>query len=420
MSDSLDPVPSTASSESVILALVSAVQFVNILDFIMVMPMGPDFAAALDIPSSELGLIGGSYTAAAAFSGLVLSPLLDRVGRRRALCIAMAGLAISTALGGLAQGIGTLLLARVCAGFFGGPATSVAIAIVADAVPPERRGRAMGIVMGAFAAASVLGVPAGLELAALWGWRAPFIGVGLLGAAVTVLAATRLPAFREHLARTGPKVSTLDLLALPVVRWSFTATAVAMVGVFSLIPNLAAFVQFNRDFPREHLSALYFAGGIVAFFTTRIAGKLTDRLGSARVSTVGVALFVTVVVFGVVDPVLPVPAMFVGFMLGNSTRMVPMNALTSRVPSPEQRARFLSVQSAVQHLASAAGAVVSSRMLATLPSGSLQGIGRVGMLSAVLACLQPLLLFAVERRVRALEAARRQAAIHPAEAAALV
>ena len=52
-------------SETAIVALVAAVQFVNILDFLMVMPMGPDFAVALGIPSSKLGYIGGSYTAAA-------------------------------------------------------------------------------------------------------------------------------------------------------------------------------------------------------------------------------------------------------------------------------------------------------------------------------------------------------------------
>ena len=51
----------------------------------------------------------------------------------------------------------------------------------------------MGSVMGAFSAASVLGVPAGLELSQLGGWRAPFIGVGALGVAVVVLAAVALP-----------------------------------------------------------------------------------------------------------------------------------------------------------------------------------------------------------------------------------
>ena len=47
-------------SERTIVFLVGAVQFVNILDFMIVMPLGPDFAVGLDIPISKLGYIGGS------------------------------------------------------------------------------------------------------------------------------------------------------------------------------------------------------------------------------------------------------------------------------------------------------------------------------------------------------------------------
>src|SRR5688572_29947148 len=139
--------PSRGLSERTLLLLVGAVQFVNILDFMMVMPLGPDFAKGLGIPESQLGLIGGSYVAAAAISGLLAARFLDRFDRRPALAVAMLGLVAGTAAGGLATGLPSLLAARILAGCFGGPAASLAISIVADAVPPERRGRAMGAVM---------------------------------------------------------------------------------------------------------------------------------------------------------------------------------------------------------------------------------------------------------------------------------
>jgi len=44
----------------------------------MVMPMGPDFAAALGIPMSHLGIVGGAYTASATVVGIAGSLLLDR------------------------------------------------------------------------------------------------------------------------------------------------------------------------------------------------------------------------------------------------------------------------------------------------------------------------------------------------------
>src|SRR5437762_462728 len=101
-------IPFTARERTVVL-LVAAVQFVNILDFVIVMPMGPDFAAALGIPSSKLGMIGGSYTAAAAVSGLAGSFFLDRFDRRPALGVAMLGLVAGTGMGGMATGFGTLI-----------------------------------------------------------------------------------------------------------------------------------------------------------------------------------------------------------------------------------------------------------------------------------------------------------------------
>jgi predicted MFS family arabinose efflux permease len=59
----------------------------------------------------------------------------------------MLGLVLGTLSGAFAQGLGTLMLARVIAGAFGGPATSLAYSIIADIIPPERRGRAMGAVI---------------------------------------------------------------------------------------------------------------------------------------------------------------------------------------------------------------------------------------------------------------------------------
>ena len=60
-----------ALSERRLLFLIGTVQFVNVLDFMMVMPLGPDFAGALGIPTAQLGLVGASYTASAAASGIL-------------------------------------------------------------------------------------------------------------------------------------------------------------------------------------------------------------------------------------------------------------------------------------------------------------------------------------------------------------
>src|SRR5437773_5557811 len=73
-----------ALSERKLVFLLACVQFVNIVDFMMVMPMGPTFAVALGIPVSRLGVVISVYTAAAALAGVLGAMFLDRFDRKRA------------------------------------------------------------------------------------------------------------------------------------------------------------------------------------------------------------------------------------------------------------------------------------------------------------------------------------------------
>ncbi len=389
------------ASERSVLFLVGAVQFVNILDFMMVMPLGPDFADALGMPAAAIGQVGGAYTASAAVSGLLGAFVLDRFDRRVALAVAVFGLVLGTAAGGFATGLGTLLLARVVAGFFGGPATSLAMSIVTDLVPPERRGQALGKVMGAFAAASVLGVPAGLELARLAGWRAPFFAVAALGLLINAGAIWLLPPMRGHLARTEAHPNVLDLLGRPVVRWSYLLTACTFMAGFILIPNVSTYVQGNLGYPRDRLGVLYLVGGLFSFVGLRALGKLVDRFGSVAVGTAATVGMIAITLAWFVDyhPAVPILLLFVAFMVTSSGRNVAYNTLVSKVPRPHERARFMSVQSAVQHMAAAVGAFLSAELLVQHPDGSLGGVGRVAWASIVIAALTPYVMLEVTKRL---------------------
>lgn len=97
-------------------------------------------------------------------------------------------------------------------------------------------------------------------------------------------------------------------------------------------------------------------------------------------------------------------------MVASAFRMVPVQALTSRVPAPEERARFMSAQSVAQHLGAATGALVASRMLWQLPGGRLGGMSGVAYLAAALAAVVPGLLYFVELRVRRENGDARRAA----------
>lgn len=413
MSQATRPAAPTALTpdERRITLVIAAVQFINILDFMMVMPLGPDFARALGIPAAHIGYIGGSYTAAAAVAGLIGSMLLDRFDRRRALAVAMAGLIVSTALGGLAWDFPSLLAARVLAGLFGGPAVAVAIATLTDRVAPQRRGQAMGAVMSAFSLSAIAGVPVGLELALYGGWRLPFFAVAAAGLVVAVAAIAILPPQRGHLAagagagagvKTGAWVRMTALLSRRKVWLAYATVALVQVQQFMIVPNIAAYVQGNLGFPRDHLSLVYMTGGTLSFFAARWAGRLVDRHGSSAITfaaTVGLSVVIFTAFIGY-RPWMPVLGLFPFFMTFVGVRMVANGAAFSRVPDPQERAGFMALVSAVQHLSSALGAFLSAEILTNAPDGRLEHVSTMATVSIAIGLAIPLLTLWLERATR--------------------
>jgi len=388
-----------------VIVLVALVQLVNVLDFVMVMPLGQDFARALAIDESRLGLIGGSYTAAAAVSGLLSARFLDRFDRRRALAVAMLGLVCATAAGGLAVGLPSMMAARIAAGAFGGPATSLSLAIVADVVPPERRGKAMGVVMAAFAVASVIGVPAGLAAAQAGSWRTPFFALAIIGLTVVFYAVSQLPALRLHLQR-GAVVATptLTLLKRRDMQLMLASAGAMTLSIFMIVPYVRSFLVNNYGYPEDRILYLYLFGGVGSFLVVQFTGRAVDRFGSTPVALLGTFMVTSCLLVGFLPdhPVLPVMVVFVAFMSTASLRGVPMSALSSKLPAPHERAQYMSLQSATQHIASSIGAIGAAQILASDPvTHRLLHVPVIVVASVAVGATMPVLMWRVERGVRA-------------------
>ncbi len=94
-----------------------------------------------------------------------------------------------------------LFIARACSGAFGGILGSLVQTIVADSTPFERRGKALGTVIGSISASTVAGVPLSLFLAnhiESLGWRAPFIFIGLVSVLILYIGYRNIPKISGH------------------------------------------------------------------------------------------------------------------------------------------------------------------------------------------------------------------------------
>lgn len=375
-----------ARSERTILATLAAVQFTHILDYMIMMPLGAGLMKEFSLSPAQFSQLVAAYGGAAAVAGLLGGLFLDRIDRKRALTWLYVGFTLSTLACALAPSHHALLAARLAAGACGGLAGAVVVAMVADAVPPERRGRGMAFVMSAFPLASVAGVPLGIALSNRLGWHAPFFLLAVLGAPILFSISRFLPHRppASGAAAISPLAQLRGLLAEPVHWRGFAVTAALVSAGGCIIPFMAPSLVTNVGVTEELLPLVYFFGGAATFFSTPFIGRLTDRhdklhvLAVLTVPAVGAALLVTHL--GPI-PLWAVLLVTTLFFVGMSGRFGPASTLVANAVEPRFRGGFMSINSAVQQGASAAANLLGGALIGRDAAGHLVGYGRVGWLS---------------------------------------
>ncbi|MFO0911146.1 MAG: MFS transporter, partial [Isosphaeraceae bacterium] len=386
------PAAATSSGPSLqanaILLVLAAVQFTNIVDFMIVMPLGQQLMRSLAIDTFRFGLIVSSYTIAACVAGLIAAMVVDRFDRKRAFLSLYAGFLVGTLCCGLAQTYTLLLVARVVTGAFGGILGGMALSIVGDVFPEEKRGAATGALMSAFALASVAGVPLGIELGTRFDWHAPFFFLAALGTLILPIALFVLPHLRGHLegAGAGHEGAVAELrktLANPAHWRAFALVVSLMLGGFLVIPYISPYMVSNVGVSERSLSLLYMFGGASTLFAAPLIGRLADRYGKLQVYRI-VAPAAALMMLAVTHlPRVGLPlaiAATAGLMVGNAGRMVVAMAMVTSCVEPRRRGSFMSVNSAVQHLSTGLGAFLGGAIVTKSADGTLTHFPLVGWL----------------------------------------
>ena len=368
--------------EKVLILFLVAVQFANIVDFMILMPLGPRLMETFQIPPSKFGALVSAYTFSAGIFGLIAAPLMDRFERKTSMLWALAGFAAGTLFCGFAPNYHFLLAARILAGAFGGLISSVAVAMVADAVPLHRRGAAMGKMMTSFALASVLGVPLGIFCANKLGWHAPFRILGALAACVWVAALVGLPKVpRAHRSTEGAWRSLREIFMHSRHWLAFAFTTAMMFAGFVMIPFISPAFVMNGGLTNEQLPFIYLAGGFCTLFSMPLIGKLADKHGLFKVfavmslCTMAPMYLITHMGHTSLWYALILTAFF---MVCGSGRFTPGITLVTSTVDPRHRGGFMSVNTACQQLASGFASLTAAMILTTGPGGAIVGYGTVG------------------------------------------
>ena len=378
------------SKERWILFLLATINFTHILDFMIMMPLGNFLMPHFNISPSYFSLIVAAYPITAFFSSIIAAFYVDRYDRKKVLLFAYAGFLIGTLFCGIAPDAWFLMLARVVTGLFGGLIGAQVLSIIADIFPYEKRGRAMGSIFMAFAAASVFGVPFSLYLAGLFSWHAPFIFIALLGWVIVPMIYRFLPSMNSHVDTEAKRLTPWEAMGMIVRNGSqvnaLLLSGMLMFGHFLLIPFINPFMEFNKGFTKTQTPLIYMVGGACSLIASSVIGKLADDYGKFRIFLVAVlvSLFPILLITSLPDFSLWVTLSIFGLWFAASTsRSIPAQAMISTVVEPSERGRFMSFNSSFQQLFTGMASLVSGVIVSKAADGRIMHYNRVGYLSAL-------------------------------------
>lgn len=395
-------------NERLLLVLLGAIQFTNIVDFMIMMPMGDILKKALQIGPGKYSLLVSSYGLAAGLTSFLGVFYLDYLDRKKALLVAYLGFMLGTLSSALIPTTSNpelnyylFISTRILTGITGGLLGGLVMSIVGDVIPLERRGKAMAIVTIAFSLASIIGIPISLALVDMFGgnWHAPFYGVSLLSVPIWLVALKYIPAMNAHIAAARGRKNRFETIRLafttPQQRSALLFTVLLVLGQFTVISFLTPFYVNNVGIQQIDLKYIYLCGGIASVFSGFMIGRWVDSLGRFRVFTIFALLSIIPVLIITNLPVVPlwvvlVIATFFFIFIGG--RMIPANTITSAVVPPQHRAGFMSLNSACMSFAGGCSALIAGSLITQTDENSpIRGYEYVGYV-AVAATFGSLLL----------------------------
>jgi multidrug resistance protein len=281
------------------LAVLIAVNFVDMIGFMIVLPLLPFYALKLHATPETIGHLIAAFSIAQLLAAPIWGRLSDRYGRRPALLIGLSASAMAYVVFGLATSVWLLFLSRLVQGA-GGGTTGVAQAYVADTVQQADRARALGWLSAATSAGVMVG-PAIGSFAAHFGQAAP----GMIAAALCLInvffAWKWLPESHKEPAPVSTTVrKPIWHLAWIALRHPATAIGrllwiygVGMLAFASMTSVMALYLGAEFSIDETTIGYVFLYVGVLSFvMRSLLLGPIVDRIGETWAMRIGTVLLV--------------------------------------------------------------------------------------------------------------------------------
>lgn len=278
--------PENREFRNAILALAIGAFAIGTSEF-AAMGLLPYFAADLGITDPQAGHVISAYALGVVIGAPLTSMMGAKLPRRRYLAALIAFYGIMNLLAAALPGLAALTVMRFLAGLPHGGFLGVAMLYAADALPAGQRARGAAQVLMGLTIANIFGVPLAGAMGQGIGWRWGFALPGLI-ALISAWAILRL-APRVGGDPDARPLDELQALRNPRVLWTLAVGAIGFGGLFAVYSYLTAAILATSDGPGWTIPLALAVFGLGGTLGTWFAGRVTERLGTARAAYVSLA-----------------------------------------------------------------------------------------------------------------------------------
>ncbi|WP_137044735.1 MFS transporter [Pseudolabrys sp. FHR47] len=206
-------------------------------------PIVPQIADGLGTDAATAALLSTAYALPLAIVQPVLGALADMFNKTRLILICLAIVAAATIAGALVTSFPLMVASRVLTGIGAGGLVPIAFAVLGDLVPVKDRQVAMGRLLFAIMSGNLLGATASGAIGDLFGWRAVFIVMAVVGCGVLVLGVISLRGVGQRgggFSLSAMQSGYRSIFANRLAKFCFGAVFVEGALMYGVFPHLAA------------------------------------------------------------------------------------------------------------------------------------------------------------------------------------
>ncbi|MCS7125035.1 MAG: MFS transporter [Candidatus Bathyarchaeota archaeon] len=381
--------------------------FVSMLGFGLVMPLLPIYARSFGATGIQLGLLTTSFAITRAVTTYPGGWLADKSGRKKPVTAGLLMYSVVMVLYGFTEDVNQLILLRALQGVASGIVWPIINTMVVDIVPPEDRGKALGLYEMMWFLGMAVGPGLGGVLAGLYTIAFPFFVCGALAflsmvlVVLTVKETITLTKAQDSLATSKDAFATVSVKGLkqftpfPLMFLSLCVARFTTAFSNSLIqPVLSVYANEILGIPTAEVGVLFTVMGMVTLIATLPMGTVADNIGRKPTFLFGGFLYafsaLLIIFSGGFWPLLVI------MMLQGFARAIinpSLIAMFSGVASPFQRGKAMGIFNAFQNVGLVVGSSVGGFLYefssSETPFIACFIVGLIGVLVVLFAVSEP-------------------------------